>query len=59
MFPKPRYEFLDDCGMSTVEYTVGLLVAAGLAMILFGVIQSGEVEEGLSNLIERALNVKG
>ncbi|MGB3443063.1 MAG: DUF4244 domain-containing protein [Actinophytocola sp.] len=59
MFPRPRYIFLDDHGMSTVEYAVCLLAAAAFAMILFGVVQSGTVAEGLNDLIERALNFKG
>lgn len=59
MFPRPRYVFLDDSGMSTVEYTLGLLAAAAIAMILFGVVQSGSVADGFNELIERALNFKG
>jgi hypothetical protein len=59
MFPRPRYVFLDDSGMSTVEYAVGLLAAAAFAMILFGVIQGGSVADGLTDLIDRALNFKG
>jgi hypothetical protein len=56
MFPRPRYVFLDDRGMSTVEYSVGLLAAAALAMMLFKVVQSGSVMDGLTNLIDNALN---
>lgn len=59
MFPRPRYVFLDDRGMSTVEYALGLLAAAAFAMILFAVVQSGSVTEGLTTLIDRALNFKG
>ncbi|MFC4854460.1 DUF4244 domain-containing protein [Actinophytocola glycyrrhizae] len=59
MFPRPRYVFLDDRGMSTVEYALGLLSAAVLAMILFGIVKSGTVAEGLTGLIERAINVAG
>lgn len=59
MFPRPRYAFLDDRGMSTVEYALGLVAAAAFAMILFGVVQSGSVAEGLGNLIDRALNFTG
>ncbi|MBB4907179.1 DUF4244 domain-containing protein [Actinophytocola algeriensis] len=59
MFPRPRYVFLDDRGMSTVEYSLGLLVAAAFAMILFGIVQSGSVEDGLTGLIDRALNFTG
>ena len=59
MFPRPRYVFLDDRGMSTVEYSVGLLAAAALAMMLFKVVQSGSVMDGLTNLIDNALNFTG
>jgi hypothetical protein len=59
MFPRPRYVFLDDCGMSTVEYALGLLTAAAFAMILFGVVRSGSVADGLSALIDRALDFSG
>lgn len=59
MFPRPRYVFLDDSGMSTVEYALGLLAAAAFAMILFSVVQSGSVTEGLTSLIDRALSFKG
>lgn len=59
MFLSPRYVFLDDRGMSTVEYALGLLAAAAFAMILFAVVQSGSVTEGLTTLIDRALNFKG
>jgi hypothetical protein len=59
MFPRPRYVFLDDRGMSTVEYSVGLLAAAAFAMILFKVVQSGSVMDGLTNLIDNALDFTG
>lgn len=59
MFPRPRYIFLDDCGMASVEYAVGLLVAAAIALVLLSVVQSGAVEDGLRGLVERALNVTG
>ena len=59
MFPRPRYVFLDDHGTATVEYALCLLAAAAFAMILFVVVQSGSVTEGLTALIDRALNFKG
>lgn len=59
MFPRPRYVFLDDRGMSTVEYAMGLLAAAAFAMILYGVVRSGSVADGLNDLIERALDFSG
>lgn len=59
MFPRPRYVFLDDRGSSTVEYALGMVIAAALAMILYGVVRSGTVAEGLNDLIEQALDVTG
>ncbi|GAB1514931.1 DUF4244 domain-containing protein [Actinophytocola sp. KF-1] len=60
MFLRPRHVFLeDDTGMATVEYTVGVLVGATLALILWAVVKSGSVEDGITDLIDRALTVKG
>jgi hypothetical protein len=59
MFPRPRYVFLDDRGSSTVEYALGMLAAAALAMILYGVVRSGTVADGLNDLIEQALDFQG
>jgi hypothetical protein len=66
MFPRPRYvfldhhgRFLDDRGMSTTEYAVGLIAAAAMATALFLVANSGSVEAGLTSLIERALDFGG
>jgi Flp pilus assembly pilin Flp len=60
MFPRPRYVFLDDdCGQATVEYVLGMLAAAALAMILFAVVQSGTVAKGLSDMIDKALHFTG
>jgi hypothetical protein len=59
MFPRPRYVFLDDSGMSTVEYALGMLAAATFAMILLAVVQSGSVTDGLTSLIDRALDFEG
>ena len=66
MFPRPRYVFLenhgrfmDDRGMSTTEYAVGLIAAAAFAAGLFAVVTSGTVQAQLTSLIERALNFTG
>jgi Flp pilus assembly pilin Flp len=62
MFPRPRYvflDFLDDRGTTTVEYAIGLVMAAAFAMVLFGLVTSGTVADGLSDLIDRALTVTG
>jgi hypothetical protein len=59
MFPRSRHLFLDDRGMVTSEYAVGMIVAVALVAVLYLVVQSGSVEEGLTRLIERALDFHG
>lgn len=59
MFPHPRYLFLDDSGMTTTEYAVGLIAAAAFAGLLFLVVQGGSVQEGITTLVERALDFTG
>jgi hypothetical protein len=59
MFPHPRYRFLDDRGMTTTEYAVGIIAAAAFAGLLFVVVQEGSVQEGLAELVERALDFRG
>jgi hypothetical protein len=48
-----------DRGMSTAEYAVGTIAACAFAALLFKVVSSTEVQEGLSALIDRALNTNG
>ncbi|RSN21704.1 DUF4244 domain-containing protein [Amycolatopsis sp. WAC 04169] len=50
--------FHEDDGMTTVEYAIGTLAAAGLAALLYLVVTSDAVSAGLTALIERALSVK-
>lgn len=50
--PQPRR----DAGMSTAEYAVGTLAAAGLAAVLYKVVTSGAVSDALQQLVERALD---
>ncbi len=50
--------FREDDGMTTVEYAIGTLAAAGLAALLYLVVTSDAVSAGLTALIERALSVK-
>ena len=45
-----------DAGMSTAEYAVGTIAAAGFAGLLFKVVTSSKVQAALSDLIEKALN---
>ncbi|MBB5137642.1 hypothetical protein HNP84_007394 [Thermocatellispora tengchongensis] len=46
-----------DRGMSTAEYAVGTIAACAFAGLLFKVVTSGEVQELLVGLIDRALKV--
>jgi hypothetical protein len=56
---RPRGEFLlADDGMSTVEYCVGLLAAAALAVVLYGIVTGDNVLKALTSIIQRALTVK-
>jgi hypothetical protein len=59
MFPQPRHDFLDDTGMVSVEYAVGMFVAIALAGALLLIVRSESVRAGLTSLIERALNFSG
>ncbi|MGP4109409.1 DUF4244 domain-containing protein [Streptomyces sp. 4N509B] len=45
--------------MSTAEYAIGTLAAAGLAGVLYGIVTSGAVGDALRNLVERALDAPG
>jgi hypothetical protein len=56
---RPRREFLlADDGMSTVEYCVGLIAAAALAVVLYGIVTGDNVLNALTSIIQRALAVK-
>lgn len=59
MFPSPRYLFLDDRGMVTAEYAVGLIASVAFAGLLYVIVRSGSVQEDLTALVERALNFTG
>ncbi|OLZ60404.1 DUF4244 domain-containing protein [Amycolatopsis keratiniphila] len=56
MYKLPTFQ--EDDGMTTVEYAIGTLAAAGLAALLYLVVTSDAVSAGLTALIERALSVK-
>ena len=48
-------EELDDAGMSTAEYAVGVLSACSFAAVLMKILTGEQVQGLLSNLIERAM----
>ncbi|MEE1941412.1 DUF4244 domain-containing protein [Streptomyces sp. TRM 70361] len=43
-------------GMSTAEYAVGTIAAAGFAAVLYKIVTSGPVSGAMQQLIERALD---
>lgn len=51
-----RDRMASDTGMSTAEYAIGTLAAAGFAAVLYTVVTSDTVSSALRQLIERALN---
>jgi Flp pilus assembly pilin Flp len=56
---RPRREFLlDDDGMSTVEYCVGLIAAAALAVVLYGIVTGDDVLNSITSIVQRALTVQ-
>lgn len=48
-----------DVGMSTAEYAVGTVAAAGFAGLLFKIVTSDQVRALLLGIINRALNMSG
>jgi hypothetical protein len=56
---RPRREFLlADDGMTTVEYCVGLIAAAALAVVLYGIVTGDDVLNGITSIVQRALTVR-
>ncbi|MEU3608924.1 DUF4244 domain-containing protein [Streptomyces sp. NPDC035033] len=45
-----------DGGMSTVEYALGMLTAAGVAALLYKVMTGGAVSGALESLVTKALD---
>lgn len=59
MFPQPRHVFLDDTGSMTIEQAVCMITAVVLAGVLLLVVRGEPVREGITNLVDRALNFSG
>ncbi|WP_344829242.1 DUF4244 domain-containing protein [Actinocorallia longicatena] len=57
--PGRRIHSRRDEGMSTAEYAVGTVAAAGFAALLFKIVTSDEVRELLLGIINRALQLAG
>lgn len=52
-----KQELLDDSGMSTVEYAICTLAAAGLAVVLYGLVTGDWTLNLLQSLLQRAFTV--
>ena len=48
--------WVDESGMSTVEYAIGTIAAAAFGAILYSVITGDSIVTALTNIITRALN---
>ena len=46
----------DESGMSTVEYAIGTIAAAGFGALLYTVVTGGDITSALTDIIERALS---
>ncbi|NNG98845.1 DUF4244 domain-containing protein [Gordonia araii] len=47
---------VDDSGMSTVEYAIGTIAAAGFGALLYTVITGDNIVSALTNIIAKALS---
>ena len=47
-----------DAGMSTVEYAIGCVAAAGFAALLYSVVTGDSVTAALTQLVQRALTTE-
>jgi hypothetical protein len=56
MFSHIKSAIICEDGMTTAEYAVGTVAAAGLGGILIKILTSSEVEHMLLSLFERALH---
>ena len=48
--------WVDESGMSTVEYAIGTIAAAAFGAILYTVVTGDSIVSALTNIISRALN---
>ncbi|KAA2262276.1 DUF4244 domain-containing protein [Solihabitans fulvus] len=46
-----------DEGMATVEYAIGMIAAAGLALLLVMVLRGDAVASALAGMVQRALSL--
>nr|WP_158848132.1 DUF4244 domain-containing protein [Saccharothrix deserti] len=55
--PRSGEKVLDDSGMSTVEYAIGTIAAAGLAVLLYSIVTGDWTLNLLQGLLQRAFTV--
>lgn len=48
--------WVDEAGMSTVEYAIGTIAAAAFGAVLYTVVTGDSIVSTLTNIIARALN---
>lgn len=48
--------WVDEAGMSTVEYAIGTIAAAAFGAILYTVVTGDSIVNALTNIIAKALN---
>jgi ATP-dependent exoDNAse (exonuclease V) alpha subunit len=48
--------WVDEAGMSTVEYAIGTIAAAAFGAILYTVVTGDSIVSALTNIIAKALN---
>jgi Protein of unknown function (DUF4244) len=48
--------WVDESGMSTVEYAIGTIAAAAFGAILYSVVTGDSIVTALTNIITKALN---
>ena len=48
--------WVDESGMSTVEYAIGTIAAAAFGALLYSVVTGDSIVSAMTNIITRALN---
>lgn len=51
--------WVDESGMSTVEYAIGTVAAAAFGAILYSVVTGDSIVSALTNIIAKALSTNG
>lgn len=54
-----RVRIMDDEGMTTAEYAVGIMAAATFALVLLGIVRSDAVKNALTGIVQSALSLAG